>query len=83
MQWLHYKCNFNVAECPDDWVAYNAGQRCYKFKAVPTARYEVANAMCVVSIITSVAVFISRCQISMKSICKIRIDFLNGLLNFS
>lgn len=34
-------------ECPDDWVAYNAGQRCYKFKAVPTARYEVANAMCV------------------------------------
>lgn len=56
MWWLHYYSN--VAECPDDWVAYNAGQRCYKFKAVPTARYEAANAMCVVSIITSVTILI-------------------------
>lgn len=34
-------------ECPDDWVSYDVGQRCYKFKAVPTARYEVAVAHCV------------------------------------
>ncbi|XP_048727659.2 contactin-5-like isoform X2 [Ostrea edulis] len=33
-------------ECPDDWVAFDAGQRCYKFKAVPTARYDAAVALC-------------------------------------
>ncbi|XP_078332403.1 contactin-5-like isoform X2 [Crassostrea virginica] len=34
-------------ECPDDWESFDAGQRCYKFKAVPTARYEAASALCV------------------------------------
>ena len=42
-------CCSTIAECPDDWESFDAGQRCYKFKAVPTARYEAASALCVVS----------------------------------
>lgn len=54
MKWMSIEkknciCCSTIAECPDDWESFDAGQRCYKFKAVPTARYEAASALCVVS----------------------------------